>query len=78
MNGVNDKTFLRLAEIKKDQKKYQQLLKDLIVQGLIRIDETQIEVSVVKEDYELVKNILDDAVKTYKDTWKKTSWRRSS
>jgi len=71
MNGVNDKTFLRLAEIKKDQKKYQQLLKDLIVQGLIRIDETQIEVSVVKEDYELVKNILDDAVKTYKDTWKK-------
>jgi len=55
----------RLSLISAHQDQYRPLLKHLIVQGLQRLNERQVQIVVRKEDIPLVKGILDDAVAEY-------------
>jgi len=50
---------------------YKDLLKKLIVQGLIKIDEEKVTVVCRQEDLGLVESVLADAVNEYKQTSKK-------
>ena len=52
---------------------YPHLLQKLIVQGLIKIDELEITVFCRSKDTDLVKKVLDDAVKEYVALIKKSS-----
>jgi len=45
-------------------------LRKLIIQGLIRIDEVQVRIQCVKDDLNLVNNIVGKAVEEYKKIWK--------
>lgn len=49
----------------KDQKKYSDLLKKLILQGLIRLLETKVIIKCRKEDVELINSLLDDVKEDY-------------
>jgi len=53
--------------------KYPQLLQKLIVQGLIKIDETDITVYCRSKDSDIVKKVLSDATKEYVGIMQKTS-----
>lgn len=54
-----------LLDVAKDQLRYKDLLSKLIEQGLYRIMEKEVIVKCRKEDLELVKSVLDGAVKSY-------------
>lgn len=56
----------KMSSITKDKKKYQALLKDLILEGLYPLNESKIVVQARKADFELVKKAIDEAVKEYK------------
>jgi len=55
----------KLLTVLKDKKKYGELLKKLIVQGLIRLLEQKVIIKCRKEDVELVKTLLDDVKQEY-------------
>ena len=49
-----------------DSKKYEALLKDLLIQGLIKLIEADITLRVRKSDVAIVKKVIDPAVDEYK------------
>mmetsp|Transcript_18519 Transcript_18519/g.29386 ORF Transcript_18519/g.29386 Transcript_18519/m.29386 type:complete len:243 (+) Transcript_18519:55-783(+) len=71
MKKVDNDTYKRLSSLKKDQNEYKQLLKKLMIQGFIRIDETTVTVRVVKEDVALAQSICKEAANEYKSIWRK-------
>mmetsp|Transcript_70580 Transcript_70580/g.63381 ORF Transcript_70580/g.63381 Transcript_70580/m.63381 type:complete len:242 (-) Transcript_70580:58-783(-) len=70
MKQVENDGYKRLSSLKSDTNKYKEMLKNLMIQGFIRIDEETVVVRVVKEDLELAQSIFDDAVSEYKKIWK--------
>ena len=58
----------QMAEkLKKDPKSYQELLKNLLVQGLIKLIEPKVILRVRKSDLKTINGLINDAVKIYKD-----------
>jgi len=55
----------KLAEVAKDQAVYKKLLKDLIAQGLGRLQEEEVTVVCRKQDLSLVEAVMNDAVQEY-------------
>lgn len=55
----------KLRVVIKDQKKYKELLKKLILQGLIRLLEQKVIIKCRKEDVELIQSLLDDVKTDY-------------
>mmetsp|Transcript_32784 Transcript_32784/g.37172 ORF Transcript_32784/g.37172 Transcript_32784/m.37172 type:complete len:235 (+) Transcript_32784:65-769(+) len=55
------------ANVTKDKNAYKKLLKELIVESWLRIDEREIKVRCRKEDQSLVEGVLEDAKKDYLD-----------
>jgi len=70
MAEIEETSFQRLGELKKDSKKYENLLYKLIIQGLIRIDESQIRIQCLKQDLNALQNVFSKAVAEYKAIWK--------
>jgi len=70
MRTVENDAYKRLSSLKSDKNKYKELLKKLMIQGFIRIDETTVVVRVVKEDLDAAQSIFQDAVSEYKQIWK--------
>eukprot|EP00483_Globobulimina_turgida_P000867 UN00868 len=70
MKQVEDEAYNRLSSLKNDKNRYKQLLKKLMIQGLIRIDENIVVIRVVKEDIDLAQAVFNDAVSEYKKIWK--------
>ena len=56
------------ANLAKDKKAYAKLVRDLLVQGLIKLIEPSVILRVRKSDLEMVKGQVDGAVKIYKET----------
>lgn len=54
-----------LLDVAKDQARYKDLLSKLIEQALYRIMESEVTIRCRKEDLNLVKEVLDDAVQSY-------------
>jgi len=55
----------RLSQVGKPGEQYQTLLKGLIIQGLVRLNEPRVQVVVRKQDIDLVKGVLEAAVQGY-------------
>ena len=53
-------------KLTKDKSHYETLLKSLLVQGLIKMIEPQVVLKVRKSDLDLIKKLIDGAVKEYK------------
>jgi len=70
MAEIEETSFQRLGELKKDSKKYENLLYKLIIQGLIRIDESQIKIHCLKQDLNALQNVFSKAVAEFKVIWK--------
>lgn len=66
LQDVRDSALLALSQVSHDKTKYSNLLKELIVQGLIKMNEPEVEVIVRKEDYDLAKHIYKDAASLYR------------
>ncbi|XP_003383410.1 PREDICTED: V-type proton ATPase subunit E 1-like [Amphimedon queenslandica] len=56
----------KIGEITRDIPRYQQLLKDLITQGLYQLLEKEVLIRCRKQDYNLIKAIYESAVLAYK------------
>jgi V-type H+-transporting ATPase subunit E len=58
----------KLAEVSKDKKKYQAILKALILEGAYALNEDKLQVKVRKADNDLAKKAIDEAQSEYKST----------
>lgn len=56
----------RLQEVTKDEKTYQKLLQDLILQGLLKLQEPKVTVVCREQDLKLVKSVVKTAEAEYK------------
>merc|ERR1719411_720832 len=70
MRSVETDTYNQLSTLKKDTNSYKELLKKLMIQGFIRIDEEVVTVRVVKEDLKLAQSVFEAAISEYKKIWK--------
>jgi len=62
----------KLGQVSKDQTFYKRLLKDLIVQGLLKLQEPKVELVCRREDKQLVESVLHEAIEEYKKKSHKT------
>merc|ERR1719231_408122 len=65
MKGLIVEARTNVARVTQDQSKYSKLLTKLIVQGLVKLDETDVVVYSRQSDVQLVKKVLDTARKEY-------------
>lgn len=56
----------KLADYSKDKGKYQELCKNLILEGLYAMNESKVVVRARKEDYDVVKKAIESAKTEYK------------
>ena len=64
--------FRRLIKkIRNNPEDYKKILKDLLVQGFIRLLDDKINVLCKKEDYDLVKELIEEAKKEFLEKLKK-------
>ncbi|KAH8601263.1 ATPase, V1/A1 complex, subunit E [Bisporella sp. PMI_857] len=61
----------KLGEGTKDKKKYEEILKNLILEGFYALNESKLKIRARKADYDIVKKAIDGAVKEYEDKLKK-------
>lgn len=64
---LKNDTETRLKETIKDQKKYRQLVKSLVLQGAVRLLEPEIWVMCRQEDRELVEGLLGEVAAEYRE-----------
>lgn len=67
LDELFEKTRSQLKEVSQNEGKYQEILKNLILEGLYAIAESKVQVRARKGDYDLVKKAISDAEKEYKD-----------
>jgi V-type H+-transporting ATPase subunit E len=69
---IREETRQKLTEkFQKDKREYADLLKKMIVQGMIKLMEKDIQIRARKDDIGLVEPILDDCAKLFKEVIKK-------
>jgi len=71
LNGLMDDAEASAGKITSDKKKYQELLKKLIIQSCVKIFESDVEIYCRKSDIPLVEAVIDDAAKEYVELFKK-------
>ena len=67
LNDLFEKARSQLKSYTEDKGKYQEICKNLILEGLYALNEEKAAVRARKEDYEVVKKAIDDAKKEYKE-----------
>ncbi|OTA54633.1 ATPase, V1/A1 complex, subunit E [Hypoxylon sp. EC38] len=73
LDDIFDAASKRLSEGTKDKAKYKVILKNLLLEGLYALSESDIQVRARKEDYNEVKDAIKDAEEEYKkNTGKET------
>lgn len=65
LNGVMADAVQALQSVTEDKAKYQVMLRDLIVQGLIKLNEAKVEVVVRECDADVAKKVKNEAAKIY-------------
>ena len=72
VNSVFEDAKTHLSNtIKKNPEVYKKILKDLLIQGFIRLLDDKINVLCKKEDFDLVKSLLDEAKNEFLEKLKK-------
>ena len=67
LDDLFDKARGRLGETAKDKSKYQETVKNLILEGAYALNEDKIHVRARKGDYEVVRKAIENAQKEYND-----------
>jgi len=67
LDDLFDQASKKLNDASKDGKKYQEILKNLILEGMYALNEPKVEVRGRKADYDAIKNAIEEAEKEYKD-----------
>jgi len=67
LNDLFEQASKKLGDYTKDQGKYQDILKNLLLEGLYAMNEKKVYVRCRKQDQEVVKKAAEDAKKEYKD-----------
>ena len=72
VNSVFEETRTQLIKkIRNNPEDYKKILKDLLIQGFIRLLDDKINVLCKKEDYDLVKDLIEEAKKEFLEKLKK-------
>jgi V-type H+-transporting ATPase subunit E len=66
LDDLFEQSRKKLGTVTKDKKKHQELLKNLILEGLYPMNESKILVRVKKADFDLAKAAIESATKEYK------------
>lgn len=66
LNKLFEQAEKKLGDVSKDKKKYQSIMKDLIVEGAYALNEDKLQVKVRKADYDLTKKAIEEAQTEYK------------
>lgn len=66
LDDIFEQARKKLADGVKDKKKYQTVLKNLILEGLYALNEKDVQIRARKADYDAAKKAIDEAVKEYK------------
>jgi len=65
MKQMQDKTFEKVGNIRSNKEGYKKLMLNLIIQGLIRMDEKIVEVQVMREDVDVARAVYEEAARQY-------------
>ena len=71
LDDLFEKARGKLGSYADDKGKYQEICKNLILEGVYALDERKVAVRARKADYDVVKKAIDGAQKEYKDQIKK-------
>lgn len=66
LDNLFEEASKKLKDASKDKKKYQTILKNLLLEGAYALNEPTLAVSARKADYDLVKKAIEEAQKEYK------------
>ena len=78
VNSVFEDAKTQLVKkIRNNPEEYRKLLKDLLIQGFIRLLDDKINVICKKEDYEVVKGLIDEAKNEFLNKLKKEAKKTS-
>ena len=71
LDGIFEQAQKKLGEATKDKGKYEEILKNLALEGFYALNETKVQVRVRKADAEIAKKALEKACMVYKEKTKK-------
>jgi V-type H+-transporting ATPase subunit E len=66
LDDLFEQATSQLKDATKDKKKYQTILKNLLLEGAYALNEPTLAVSARKADYDIVKKAIEEAQKEYK------------
>jgi V-type H+-transporting ATPase subunit E len=66
LNRLFEDANKKLGDVAKDKKKYQDVMKNLILEGAYALNEDKLQVKVRKADNDLTKKAIEEAQKEYK------------
>lgn len=66
LDALFEEARKKLGDVSKDKKKYQEVLKNLILEGAYALNEDKLQVKARKADYDVVKKAIEDAQSEYK------------
>jgi len=72
LDGLFEQAQGKLGDATKDKAKYEEILKNLILQGFYALNEAKVQVRARKADYDVVKKAIAKAAEEYKENTKKS------
>ncbi|PQE33855.1 V-type proton ATPase subunit E protein [Rutstroemia sp. NJR-2017a WRK4] len=67
LDDIFEQAQKRLGEAANDKGKYQEILKNLMLEGFYALNEPNVQVRGRKQDYDVIKRAIDDAQREYKE-----------
>lgn len=71
LDGIFEQAQKKLGGITKDKAKYEEILKNSILEGFYALNESKLQIRARKADYDIVKKAIEKACKEYKEKTKK-------
>jgi len=71
LDTIFETTQKKLGDATKDKKKYEEILKNLMLEGFYALNESKLQIRARKADYDIVKKAIDNASKEYEQKLKK-------
>jgi len=71
LDGIFEAAQKKLGDSTKDKGKYQDILKNLMLEGFYALNEPKVQIRARKEDFDLAKKAIGEACKEYKGNTKK-------
>jgi len=72
LDDIFEQAQKKLGDATKDKKKYEEILKNLMLEGFYALNESKLQVRARKADYDIVKKAIEKASKEYKEKTKKS------